>query len=79
MECTAQLEIIVERSDELKSVAEDPVRLPECLNLQKKRITHVMSSKDEIISKLRNEYIRLNDDYEFNANKQVIKILNKKK
>lgn len=64
-ECQAQLDSIIDRFSEInENHLNDPVTLPEMLERQKRRISEIVANKNEVIAKLRDEYTRLDNDYE---------------
>lgn len=64
-ECNAQLDSIIERFSEIReNHLENSDTLPEMLVRQKRRISEMIANKNEIITKLRDEYTRLDQDYE---------------
>lgn len=64
-ECKAQLELIMDRFSEIKEQhLDNPVILPELLVRQKRKIAEMVANKNEVIEKLRQEYARLDANYE---------------
>lgn len=75
-DCNDRLEVISERWTELKDSRyhKDSVDLSKLLTRQKERINGMMETKNEVIQSLRDNFDRLNNDYELNIYKQVIGI-----
>lgn len=71
IECMEKMEHIIQRFVELNENENDPERLPELLDRQKVRIDALLSEKNEVIAKLREEFDRMSLSYEDNAQKQV--------
>lgn len=64
-ECQAQMDLIIGRFTEINdNHLNNPESLHELLVRQKRRISEVIDNKNETINKLREEYIRLDQDYE---------------
>lgn len=60
----AQFDDIAERFADIQVYADDPVRLPEALTVQKRNIAALIATKDRSIEKLRSDYLRLDEDYD---------------
>lgn len=56
----------------MKNKQDDPIQLPELLDQQKKRISHIVNEKNEVIKHFQNDLQRLNDDYNNYQVKYVI-------
>lgn len=60
----AQFDDIADRFADIQLYADDPVRLPVALTVQKRHIAELIATKDRCIDKLRSDYLRLDEDYD---------------
>lgn len=61
----------MDRWNELKSIEDNPIKLPELLEIQKQRISKVVTEKNRVIQQFRNDIKRMDECYSNFADKQV--------